>query len=516
MTGSLVGEYQLETLLGRGAMGEVYLAHDTRRNRYVALKLLSAHLAGDQDYRERFRRESYVAARLQEPHVIPIHDSGEIDGRLFIDMRLVKGSDLGKILTQTGPMPPRRAVEIISQIAEALDAAHADDLVHRDVKPANVLVTEGRDFVYLVDFGIAHAGQHAQLTATGTTIGTLDYMAPERFDGKAIDRRVDIYALACVLHESLTATRPFSGDTFPALMRAHLYDPPPKPSRLRAGIPPALDAVVARGMAKNPHDRYYTAGELANAARTAITAPSPETVLAPTIAPTDRPPPPTPPPIYPPPIYPPPTPPPTYVRPTYVRPTHPTPTYPPPKQRGRTVGLTLVLAALGVAALLGIFAVLALRPDSTAGGPAPSPPVTTTAPSPPTLPVDPAAAYAELNRQVTADSAEVQSKIVEKWVPQLASARKGLVVNGVVFDYIDILKEHQALRRQYPQARLVRSGDWSVFNGSDFFVTVLANPFETADGANSWCDRQGIDSDHCFAKLLSQFRSPGGTTKHRR
>jgi serine/threonine-protein kinase len=224
MTGSLVGEYQLETLLGRGAMGEVYLAYDTRRNRYVALKLLSTHLAGDQDYRERFRRESYVAARLQEPHVIPIHDYGEIDGRLFIDMRLVKGSDLGKILAQTGPMPPRRAVEIISQIAEALDAAHADDLVHRDVKPANVLVTEGRDFVYLVDFGVAHAAEHSQLTATGTTIGTLDYMAPERFDDKAIDRRVDIYALACVLHECLTATRPFSGDTFPALMRAHLYD----------------------------------------------------------------------------------------------------------------------------------------------------------------------------------------------------------------------------------------------------------------------------------------------------
>ncbi|MGH3754871.1 MAG: serine/threonine-protein kinase [Pseudonocardiaceae bacterium] len=260
---------------GEYLSGEVYRALDTRRNRHVALKLLSTHLVGDQDYQERFRRGSYVAARLQEPHVIPIHDYGEIDGRLFIDMRLVNGSDLGKILAQSGPMPTRRAVEIISQIAEALDAAHADELIHRDVKLANVLVTEGRDFVYLVDFGVAHAAEHSQLTRTGTTIGTLDYMAPERFDGKAIDRRVDIYALACVLHECLTATRPFSGDTLPALMRAHLCDPPPKPSQLRPGVPPALDAVVARGMAKDPDDRYPAAGALADAARAALSDTTP-------------------------------------------------------------------------------------------------------------------------------------------------------------------------------------------------------------------------------------------------
>lgn len=271
MIGARLGDYLLEASLGQGGMGEVYRAYDTRRERTVALKLLFEHLAADHAYQERFRRESHVAARLTEPHVIPIHDYGEIEGRLFIDMRLVDGMDLGKLLSQTGPMPPDRAVSIVGQIAGALDAAHSDGLVHRDVKPANVLVTGDADFVYLADFGVAYAtGSSHTLTATGSPIGTPDYMAPERFDGKPADHRVDIYSLACVLHECVTSVRPFIGGSFPALMRAHLFDPPPIPSRLCPGIPLGLDHVVAKGMAKDPNNRYPTAGELANAARAAL------------------------------------------------------------------------------------------------------------------------------------------------------------------------------------------------------------------------------------------------------
>jgi len=279
MTGMRLGDYQLEGMLGRGGMGEVHRAYDTRRHRRVALKLLSEHLVHNREYRERFRRESHAAARLQEPHVIPIHDYGEIEGRLFIDMRLVDGTDLGKVLEQTGPLPPARTVNIISQVAEALDAAHSDGLVHRDVKPTNVLITGSGDFVYLVDFGIAHSAESVRLSLTekGVPLGTPDYMAPERFEDKPADRRVDIYALGCVLHECLTAERPFLGDSIPALVKAHLYDPPPRPSQLRPGIPATLDDVVARAMAKDPDERYVTAGELAAAARDALAAGSAKT-----------------------------------------------------------------------------------------------------------------------------------------------------------------------------------------------------------------------------------------------
>ena len=266
-----VGNYRLETLLGVGGMGDVYRAYDTHRDRYVALKLLPEALSGDQEYLARFRRESNVAARLRDPHVIPIHDFGEIDGRLFIDMRLVDGSDIATLLKRNGRIAPQRAAYLISQVAEALDAAHADHLVHRDIKPSNILVTSS-DFVYVVDFGIARSfgGRQTPLTHTGAYIGTLDYMAPERFIGHDIDGRADVYSLACLLHECLTGAPPFSGKDLPALMYAQLYSDPPEASSLVEGIPPALDAVIARGMAKDPKDRFQTAGALAAAAREAL------------------------------------------------------------------------------------------------------------------------------------------------------------------------------------------------------------------------------------------------------
>ena len=279
MTLRQVGSYRLESLLGAGGMGDVYKAYDTHRDRYVALKLLPEALSSDQEYLARFRRESNVAARLRDPHVIPIHDFGEIDGQLFIDMRLVDGADIGTLLETNGRIAPQRAVYLISQVAEALDAAHADHLVHRDIKPSNILVTLS-DFVYVVDFGIARliGGRQTPLTNTGVTIGTLHYMAPERFIGHDIDGRADIYSLACLLHECLTGAPPFGDRDLPALMYAQLYSDPPEASSLVEGIPPALDAVIARGMAKDPKDRFATAGALAAAARTALLdeAPAPQ------------------------------------------------------------------------------------------------------------------------------------------------------------------------------------------------------------------------------------------------
>ena len=257
-------------------MGEVYKAYDTHRGRYVALKLLPEAFSGDQEYFKRFQRESYVAARLTEPHVIPIHDFGEIDGRLYIDMRLVEGADIGALLNANGRIPPQRAVHLIDQVAQALDAAHIDHLVHRDVKPSNILVTPG-DFVYVVDFGIARTvgGRQTALTITGATIGTWSYMAPERFVGHDVDGRADVYSLACVLHECLTGAPPFRDKEPAALMYAHLYYGPPPASSLVDGVPPALDAVIARGMAKNPDERFPTAGALAAAAREALLSEAP-------------------------------------------------------------------------------------------------------------------------------------------------------------------------------------------------------------------------------------------------
>jgi serine/threonine kinase PknH len=258
-------------------MGEVYRAYDTVHQRVVAIKLLLGSLSADPEYRARFEREARIAASLREQHIIPIHRFGEIDGRLFIDMRLVDGEDLGKVLARDGALDPRRAVGIVAQIAAALDAAHDANLVHRDVKPANVLLADHAsgmaDSVYLVDFGIARdSTTNTSLTVTGAAVGTPDYMAPERFTAGRIDRRADIYALGCLLYEMLAGRKPFAGGEYPALLFKHLNAEPPKPSAARAGIPVALDAVVARSMAKNPDERFGTAGELAAAAEQALTS----------------------------------------------------------------------------------------------------------------------------------------------------------------------------------------------------------------------------------------------------
>ncbi|MGZ5395298.1 MAG: serine/threonine-protein kinase [Mycobacterium sp.] len=284
--GTQFGPYELQSLIGEGGMGEVYRAYDTVRERLVAIKLLRTEVAADQSFQQRFRRESRVAARLQEPHVIPVHDFGDIDGVLYIDMRLVEGASLKDDLLAKGALPPTRAVSIVSQVAAALDAAHGNGLVHRDIKPENVLLTPD-DFAYLVDFGIAHGGGEANVTSTGLVIGSCAYMAAERFSGGRAGPAADVYSLTCLLYECLTGQAPFEAGDVRQMMGAHMFSPPPRPSIMRRGINRAFDDVVAKGMAKQPTDRYTTAGELAKAAAAAISDSTPAPVPMPPIPPSN-------------------------------------------------------------------------------------------------------------------------------------------------------------------------------------------------------------------------------------
>ena len=270
--GTMFGPYRLKRLLGRGGMGEVYEAENTAKEWPCAVKLMTAEFSKDPVFRERMKREARTCGRLQEPHVVPIHDYGEIDGQMFLEMRLIEGTDLDSVLKRFGPLTPARAVAIITQVAAALDAAHAAGVMHRDIKPPNVLVTRD-DFAYLVDFGIASATTDEKLTQLGTAVGTWKYMAPERFSNDEVTYRADIYALACVLYECLTGAPPYRADSATTLVTAHLMNPIPQASTARSGIPKAFDAVIARGMAKKPEERYASAGDLAQAAKDALSDP---------------------------------------------------------------------------------------------------------------------------------------------------------------------------------------------------------------------------------------------------
>jgi eukaryotic-like serine/threonine-protein kinase len=262
-------------------MGQVFRAYDASTDRVVALKVLPSHVAEDPIFQQRFRREARIAASLNDPYVVPIHGYGEIDGRLYVDMRLIEGRDLVRYIAENGGrLSSERAVAVIEQVAAALDSAHRVGLVHRDIKPSNILVTTARDFVYLIDFGIARSAADTALTNTGHTMGTVAYMAPERFRGTT-DHRADVYSLACVLYECLTGRRPYPGDSIEEQLNAHLNAPPPQPSAIAPGVPPALDAVIARGMAKDVESRYQSAIEVAEAARAALAGPRPAPDLSP-------------------------------------------------------------------------------------------------------------------------------------------------------------------------------------------------------------------------------------------
>jgi serine/threonine-protein kinase len=266
--GSTVAGFRLEELIGEGATGRVFRASDGE-NRTVALKLLAPELARDERFRKRFLRESRLAAGLEDPHVVPVLEAGEADGILYLAMRLVDGPDLREILASQSPLEPELALAIVGQVATALDAAHRAGLVHRDVKPANVLL-EG-EHAYLCDFGLArHVSSVSSLTTERGFVGTIDYIAPEQIEGQGVDRQADVYSLGCLLFECLSGARPFARESDLATVFAHLNEDPPPISEIRPELPQELDTVFSTALAKVPDERYASCGELVAAVRAGL------------------------------------------------------------------------------------------------------------------------------------------------------------------------------------------------------------------------------------------------------
>ncbi|MEW1776843.1 serine/threonine-protein kinase [Streptomyces sp. NPDC086777] len=270
-----IAGYEVQGEIGRGGMAVVYRAKDLRLDRTVALKLLAPEMVRNDTFRRRFTHESRVAAAIDHPHIVPIFEAGETDGVLYIAMRYVSGPDLRALLDEEGVLPVDTVLRIAAQVASALDAAHEHDLVHRDVKPGNVLVARGTDsehpeHVYLTDFGLTKKSLSLTgFTTVGEFVGTLDYVAPEQISGRPVDGRCDLYSLACVVFEMLAGGPPFVRDEDIALLWAHQYDAPPALSEVRAGLPPGLDDVFARALAKAPEDRYGSCLEFVAALRRA-------------------------------------------------------------------------------------------------------------------------------------------------------------------------------------------------------------------------------------------------------
>ncbi len=263
--GSRIGKYVLERQIGHGGMAVVFRARDNQLGRLVALKIMAPSVASDTEFRQRFVRESKAAAGVDDPHIIPVFEAGESAGVLFIAMRYVAGGDVRSLLAREGPLSVDQVSAILVSVASALDAAHAAGLVHRDVKPGNMLldVRKGRpDHVYLADFGLTKATMGAvTLTSTGRFLGTADYAAPEQIEGRRVDGQADQYALACAAVEMLTGQAPFPHDNVMAVLTAHMSEPPPPLSARRRGLPAELDAVLGRALAKSPSDRYPSCGE---------------------------------------------------------------------------------------------------------------------------------------------------------------------------------------------------------------------------------------------------------------
>jgi DNA-binding beta-propeller fold protein YncE len=272
-SGDVLAGYRIEGLAGRGGMGVVYHATQLALDRPVALKLIAPELSEDESFRVRFKRESRTAAQIEHPHVISVHEAGEADGQLFIAMRFIDGVDLRELIRREGMIEPSRAARLTAQVASALDAAHAAGLVHRDIKPANVLIAfeAGQDHAYLTDFGLSkRLSSESGMTATGMWVGTIDYVSPEQIHGAKLDARSDVYSLGCLLYHAITGRVPFERDADVAKIFAHVHDPPPGLNGAPGSVPAALDPVLRRAMAKDPEERYPSAGDLGHAALAAV------------------------------------------------------------------------------------------------------------------------------------------------------------------------------------------------------------------------------------------------------
>jgi len=361
--GTTLGDYRIESLLGRGGMSVVYLARHTRLDRSVALKVMAEELSENETFRTRFIREAKMAANLEHTNIVPVYDAGEIDGVLFLAMRVIRGTDLRHVIDQQGPLDPERALTIAGQVASALDAAHRAGLVHRDVKPGNILLAFDGDeeHAFLTDFGLTkQVSSKSGLTKTGTFMGTVDYVAPEQIRGGEVGGRTDQYSLGCVVFECLTGRVPFAKDEEVATLFAHIEDERPSVSAVRPDLPAALSDAVARSMAKRPEDRFDTCQGFVRAAREALGAGT----RAPTL------------------VAPPPTlvaPPPLAAVAPASAPTAPVPAPPVPSgpvrpPGGKKVGRTLVFGAvIAAVAILGtVGAIALLGKDDAVGGATPT------------------------------------------------------------------------------------------------------------------------------------------------
>jgi serine/threonine-protein kinase len=273
--GTVIAGYRIEERIGRGGMGVVYRAEHLNLRRRAAIKIIAPDLAESEGFRERFTREARIAAALQHPNIVTVYDAGELDGLLYLAMQYIQGSDLSAVLRQEHRLRPYRAVDVCRQVASALDAAHAMGLIHRDVKPANVLI-EGRT-AFLTDFGLTKRieGSHTQLTKAGDVVGTIHYVAPEQIEGGRVDARTDIYSLGCLVYHCLSGELPFARDTDVAVIYAHLSEEPPRLTSARPELPGGLDAVIAKALEKAPERRFQTCADLMSAARAVIDAAGP-------------------------------------------------------------------------------------------------------------------------------------------------------------------------------------------------------------------------------------------------
>lgn len=579
-------------------MGEVYLGQHPRLPRRDAIKVLRSDVSADPGYQERFNREADLAAKLWHPHIVGIHDRGKDDDRLWISMDFVDGTDLSQLVRERYPhgMPPQHAVEIVKAIASALDYAHGRGLLHRDVKPANILIADidhSDRRILLADFGVARDMGNADTNLTGTnmTVGTAAYAAPEQLMGRRVDARADQYALAATAYHLLTGSQPFVDSNPAVVIGKHLTAPPPAVSRIRPELA-LLDGVIARGMAKDPAARFHSCMDFARALerpqpmRPEPIAPQQFTAPATALAPSSPPP----------------------------------PQAAPRRSTGRIVGVAVGATAIVVAVALAAFFLLrpgdgptapftlagtvhlaseatttdglprgyecggagefgdvgprtAITVENEAGtllgkgaitestsrrdgcelafevtdvptgarfyrvqvgrhgessfteaeaksgvavelGAAQSDgPTSTTRTTTTTRPQDPEqAALARLQDLADGDRSDVANVLADRWIPQISSKRVGLVAEGRTWTNQAILDEHDRLRAMYPDVKLLWSGDWSTFDGRDFWVTVVGLPFGDPNDALGWCSAQGFDRDHCVAKLVSTSHPIDGST----